>query len=169
MSKILDIEMEKAMRLLAEHMPVSDENSRKPILAHDIRVGVYLYENNYSQEIILAGILHDALEFCDLSQQQLKDEFGEEVLNLVKSCTKKSEIEDANERIDELVLRCASSGKDALIIKAADTLDSFKYYTKENNKEELEYCQKNAEAIFKYLPGGVEDKVFEELKKWYKK
>ena len=169
MSKTLDIEMEKAMRLLSEHLPASDENSRKPILMHDIRVGVYLYENNYSREIILAGILHDALEFCDLSEQQLKDEFGEAVFNLVKSCTKESASEDANEKIDELILRCTQNGKEALIIKAADILDSFKYYTAENNKEELEYCQKNAAAIFKYLPGRFEDKVFDELEKWYKK
>jgi (p)ppGpp synthase/HD superfamily hydrolase len=168
MSKTLDIEMEKAMRLLSEHLPASEDNSRKPILLHDIRVGVYLYENNYSREIILAGILHDALEFCDLSEQQLKDEFGEKVLDLVKSRTKENAIEDADERIDELILRCSRNGKDALIIKAAEVLDGFKYYTKENNKAELEYCQKNAQAIFKYMPGGFEDKVFEELGKWYK-
>jgi hypothetical protein len=90
-------------------------------------------------------------------------------LDLVKSCTKESSIEDANERIDEHILRCTQNGKDALIIKAAEVLDGFQYYTKENNKAELEYCQKNATAIFKYMPGGVEDKVFDELKKWLKK
>jgi len=169
MSKALDIEIEKAIRLLAEYLPVSDENSRKPILVHDIRVGLYLYANNYSRDAIIAGILHDVLEFSDIGEQKLKDKFGKNVVDLIRACTKKKSMEDDNERIDELILRCSREGKDALIVKTADILDSFKYYTKENNLAELEYCRKNAEAIFKYLPGGFVDKVFDELGKWYKK
>ena len=169
MSKVLDIEIEKSVRLLAEHFPVSNKNLKKPILAHDIRVGLYLYKHNYSQDIILAGILHDALEFSDASEQKLKDEFGKNVVNVIKACTKNKTIEDDDERIDELALRCSREGKDALIVRAADILDSFKYYTKGNNPAELGYCRKNAEAIFKYLPGGFEDKIFDELGKWYKK
>lgn len=169
MSKALDIEIEKAVRLLAGYLPVSDENSRKPILVHDIRVGLYLYVNNYSRDAIIAGILHDVLEFSDIGEQKLKDKFGKNVVDLIKACTKKKSIEDDNERIDELILRCSREGKDALIVKTADILDSFKYYTRENNLVELEYCRKNAEAIFKYMPGGFEDKIFDELGKWYKK
>lgn len=169
MNKSLDIEVEKAMRLLVEHLPVSDKNSKKPILAHDIRVGLYLYKHNYSRDIVLSGILHDALEFSDIDEQKLKDDFGKNVVKIVEACTKNKNIEDDDERIDELVLRCSRQGTDALIVRAADILDSFNYYTQGNNRSELEYCRKNAAAIFKYLPGGFEDEVFEELKKWYKK
>jgi (p)ppGpp synthase/HD superfamily hydrolase len=161
MENHLDIEFEKAVRMLAEHMPVSEIGSKKPVLFHDIRVGVYLYEKNYSRDIILAGLLHDALEFSDITGEMLKNEFGENVLKIVKACTKDRSIENSDARIDELVKRCAENGQDALIVKAADTLDSFKYYTKENNQSELEYCHKNAEAIFKYK-GDFEDEIFSE-------
>jgi (p)ppGpp synthase/HD superfamily hydrolase len=167
MQKSLDIEFEKAVRMLAEHMPVSEEGSRKPVLFHDIRVGVYLYEKNYSRDIILAGLLHDALEFSDITEAMIQNEFGENILKIVKACTKDRAISDSDERIDELVKRCAEVGKDALIVKATDTLDSFKYYTKENNTSELDYCRKNAEAIFRYK-GDFEDEVFEELGEWLK-
>lgn len=163
MKKSLDIEFEKAIRMLAEHMPVSEIGSRKPVLFHDIRVGVYLYEKNYFRDIVLAGVLHDALEFSDITEEMIAKEFGENVLKIVKACTKDRTIENSDERIEELVKRCAEVGKDALIVKAADTLDSFKYYTKENNAGELDYCRKNAEAIFKYKKD-FEDKVLEELK-----
>jgi guanosine-3',5'-bis(diphosphate) 3'-pyrophosphohydrolase len=165
MQKSLDIEFEKAVRMLAEHMPVSEEGSRKPVLFHDIRVGVYLYENNYSRDIILAGVLHDALEFSDITEEIIKNEFGENVLKIVKACTKDRSIENSDARIDELVKRCAECGKDALIVKAADTLDSFKYYTKENNAGELEYCRKNVEALLKYT-SDFEDEVFGKLGAW---
>ena len=150
MTKSLDLKFEKAVRLLAEHLPISDEKSRKPILFHDIRVGVYLYESGYKPEIVLAGLLHDALEWSEITAEILKAEFGDEVLALVQAGTKDDSIKNSDDKIDELIKRCAAAGHDALIIKAADILDSFKWYSSQNNQAELKYCTKNAAAIFKY-------------------
>jgi (p)ppGpp synthase/HD superfamily hydrolase len=88
MSKSLNIKFEKAVRILSEYMPPSDENSRKPIMFHDIRVGVYLYENGYSEDIVLAGVLHDAIEWSDADEQLLRNEFGDTVVRLIFSSTK---------------------------------------------------------------------------------
>ena len=166
MKKTIDIEFEKAVRILAQHLPVSVEGSRKPVLFHDIRVGVYLYERNYSCDIVLAGVLHDTLEFSTITEDMLTDEFGENVLKIVKANSKDRSIQDPDERIEELIKRCANAGQDALIVKAADTLDSFKHYTKTGNQSELEYCTKTTNAIFKYLPEDYDNKVFEELRKF---
>ena len=68
MSKLLNVKFEKAVRLLVEHFPPSDESSRKPVLFHDIRVGVYLYEHGYSEDIVLAGLLHDAIEWLSATE-----------------------------------------------------------------------------------------------------
>jgi (p)ppGpp synthase/HD superfamily hydrolase len=166
MIKSLNIELEKAIRLLVEHAPVSDEKSRKPLLPHDIRVGVYLYENGYSRAIVLAGILHDTIEFTDITKEILKSEFGEEVLKLVLASTKNDLIIDKFERTEELIKRCVENGQDALIVKTADIIDSFKYYSAVKNGNELEYCMRNARAIFKYKPEDFNDKIFETLKQW---
>ena len=166
MEKLIDVEFEKAVRFLAQHMPVSVEGSRKPVLFHDIRVGVYLYANNYGRDIVLAGILHDALEWSEITAEMLISEFGENIVRLVKACSKDRSIKDSDERIEELIRRCAGEGKEALIVKIADTLDSFKHYTATKNEAELEYCRKNAEAILKYLPADLSDPILDELKKW---
>jgi (p)ppGpp synthase/HD superfamily hydrolase len=162
----LNLDFEKAMRFLVENFPVSDENSRKPVLAHDVRVGVYLYENDYPREIVLAGLLHDALEWSEVNEEMLEKEFGGEILKLVKANTKNRSIQNSDERIDELIRRCAQNGEAALIVKTADILDSFKYYTKVNNKDELEYSRKNAEAIKKYKPENFTDPIFEKFNDW---
>jgi (p)ppGpp synthase/HD superfamily hydrolase len=161
MQKPLSIEFEKAINFLTEHMPPDDENSRKPIVPHDIRVGTYLYENGYKQNIVLAGLLHDTIEWSKVDAELLKKEFGASITKLVLANTK-------NTSIDELIERCAENGQDALIIKAADIIDSFKWYTKEANKDQLQYCADNAKAIFKYKPDNFEDKIFDELKTWLK-
>ena len=73
MSKSLQIEFEKAVRFLAKRMPLPDANSRKPILFHDIRVGIYLYENGYTKDVVLAGVLHDTIEWARMSAQELNE------------------------------------------------------------------------------------------------
>ena len=169
MSKSLNIKFEKAVRLLVEHFPVSDEKSRKSVLFHDIRVGVYLYENGYSEKVVLAGILHDAIEWSSATEQLLRDEFGNNVVKIVLANTKDDTIVEKKERTKELIKRCVQDGQDALIVKAADIIDSFKWYASQDNKEELGYCMRNTNAIFKYKPKNFNDKIFDELKSWQRK
>lgn len=168
MTKSLNIEFEKAVRLLCEHLPVSNENTKKPILFHDIRVGVYLYGHGYSRDVVLAGVLHDILEFTKVSPQVLQKEFGGKVAGLVRANTKDDSIKDPEKKTTELILRCIKSGLDALVVKTADILDSFKYYTATKNDGQLRYCARNAAAIFKYKPADFTDPVFDELQRWNK-
>ncbi|MFA6536929.1 MAG: HD domain-containing protein [Patescibacteria group bacterium] len=162
----LNIKFEKAVRLLSKYFVVSDKKSRKPVLFHDIRVGVYLYERGYKEEIVLAGILHDALEFSKITPAMIKKDFGPEVLRLVKACTKNDSITDSNSKLEELIRRGVDNGVDALIVKCADILDSFKWYSAQKNISELDYCRRNANAIFKFKPKDFQDPIFKELKKF---
>jgi (p)ppGpp synthase/HD superfamily hydrolase len=130
---------------------------------------VYLYERNYSRDIILGGVLHDALEWSGITEEMLKEEFGDRITALVRACTKDDSIKDPKQKIDELIGRCADEGGEALIIKAADILDSFAYYTNVNNEKELLYCARNVDAIFRFKPEGMADPIFDELKKWHER
>ncbi|MBI4239675.1 HD domain-containing protein [Candidatus Uhrbacteria bacterium] len=167
MEKSLGVEFEKAVRLLVQYMPPSDEQNRKPALFHDIRVGVYLYERNYSMEIVLAGILHDAIEWSRITDEMLRKEFGDTITGLVRACTKDDSIKDPVEKIEKIIKQCVATGEDALIVKAADIIDSFKWYTIMQNEGELKYCMRNADAIFRLKPEHFQDKIFNELQKWY--
>lgn len=169
MDILLNVEFEKAIRLLVERLPISDVTTRKPILAHDIRVGVYLYENGYPRDIVLAGLLHDLFENSDYTQESLSQEFDENVVKLVTANTKDDSIEKA-QRNEDMIKRCTEAGEAALIVKAADTLDSFKYYLAVNNQDQLQnHCQKIAALIFKYKPANFVDKIFVELQKFQAK
>lgn len=163
----LDIEFEKAVRLLVEHMPLSEEGSRKPILFHGIRVGIYLYRKGYPRDTVLAGVLHDAIEWSDITEETLRNGFGENVLRIVLANSKDRSIEDSDKRVDDMIDRCIAEGEGALIVKSADTIDSFEHYTKTGNQKELSgHCMKTTEAIFRNLPADFHDLIFEELRKW---
>ncbi|HCC22946.1 TPA: hypothetical protein DF272_02095 [Candidatus Falkowbacteria bacterium] len=161
-----NLKFEKAVRFMVAHFPPSAENSRKPVLFHDIRVGVYLYQNGYTENIVLAGLLHDVIEWSDVTKDEVEKEFGPDVLQLVLANTKDDAITDKQEKTNELISRCAATGQDALIIKTADILDSFSWYLNQNNEDQLKYCMRNAKAIFKFKRDNFTDKIFEELKLW---
>ncbi len=165
----MGIEFERAVRFLANHMPVSDEQSRKPVLFHNIRVGTYLYEKGYSQDIVLAGILHDAIEFAGVAQEELAKEFGDGIAKLVRANSKDDSIEDKNEKTRELIQRCVQGGEDALIIKTADIIDSFKWYSRIGNHDQIDYCMRNADAILEYKPPELSNEIFDEVQAWREK
>ncbi len=166
MKNKLNIDFERGVRFLVEHLPISDEKSRKPLLFHSIRVGTYLYENKYSDDIILAGLLHDTIEWSKINKELLRKEFGDNIAKLVLANTKDDNIKNSDDKINELIKRSVQGGQSALIIKTADIIDSFKYYSNQKNEKEIQYCIKNAIAILKLKPKEFDDKIFVELRKW---
>lgn len=162
----LAVEFERAVRFLADRIPVADESSRKPVLFHNIRVGTYLYEKGYPRDTVIAGVLHDAIEFAGVTKEELVNKFGEAITQLVLASTKDDSIEDKAEKTRELIRRCVQNGEDALIVKTADILDSFRWYSRLGNYNQIDYCRRNADAIFEYKPQEFSDDIFLELKSW---
>ena len=164
----LHLDFEKAVRLMSHHFPISKSDSRKPVLFHVLRVGVRLYEEGYSHDVVLGGLLHDALEWSDITEQELRKQFGDAVANIVVANTKDRAIEDSSERLEHLARRCVECGQDALIVEATDTIDSFRHYSKMQNESEIQYGLRKAATIFKYKPKEWNDPIFEELRQWQK-
>jgi len=163
MNKISGQKIEKAVRILSEYMPASETLS-KPTLFHCIRVGVYLYNHYYPEEVIIAGILHDILEDTNLTEEELTSSFGKTVTDLVEANTKDRSIINQDERIKELINRCVKYGENALIVKAADILDNFEYFQSIEDAKGIDYCLRNARVLMESMPEGFKDKIFESLK-----
>ncbi len=155
---------ERAIRLLSTYMP--PENT-KPVLLLSIRVGIYLLENKYSEDIVLAGFLHDILEDTNIAPVEIQNIFGKNVLELITANTKNTSIVDKTERRKELIKRCVKLGQDSAIIKAADILDNYQYYKGIGDATGIEYCQSNASLVKKYMLTTFNDPIFETLNSIY--
>ena len=135
----------------------------KPTLYHCIRVGSRLYNEKYPNNVIIAGFLHDLLEDIHTSKDEIISIFGENVANLVAANTKNEKLNEPTERREELIMRCVKTSEEATIIKAADILDNFEFYTNTNTQEGIEYCKNNARLLKKYLPESYKDPIFKEV------
>ena len=130
--------IEDAIRFAANCLS-SKKDLGKPVLAHSVRVGMDLWAQNYDQDIVIAGILHDVIEDSEATLYDLTETFGERVANAVANCSKNEEIEDKNKRREEVIQRACST-PDSMAVKAADILDNFRYYTELNDRNGIEYC-----------------------------
>ncbi|MFL5759293.1 MAG: RelA/SpoT family protein [Thermomicrobiales bacterium] len=78
----------KAFEFSAEAHEGDKRKSGEPYIVHPIEVADILAEMSLDQETIAAALLHDVIEDCDISREEIDQEFGQRVGRLVDSVTK---------------------------------------------------------------------------------
>jgi len=123
--------IEKAFYFGAKAYEKIRRKNGEPYLNHCLRTALNLAELKLPSEIISAGILHDVLEDSDVSEEELKNKFGEEITFLVKGVTKISyyRYKEKNliqaENLRKLILATIKDIRVA-IVKLADRLDNMR-------------------------------------------
>ncbi|XTZ19365.1 MAG: HD domain-containing protein, partial [cyanobacterium endosymbiont of Rhopalodia fuxianensis] len=64
--------------------------SGEPYIAHPIAVAGLLRDLGGDKAMIAAGFLHDVVEDTDVTLEQIEEQFGKEIRNLVEGVTKLS-------------------------------------------------------------------------------
>lgn len=116
--------------------------SGEPFFIHPELVAELLESLGMDEETIAAGYLHDVLEDTEVTFDQLKEEFGEEIAMLVNGVTKLGHVEFSSkeeqqaENLRRMLLAMADDIR-VIIIKLADRLHNMrtlKYRSKEHQK-----------------------------------
>lgn len=113
--------------------------SGEAFIIHPLNVGHILAEINSEPAVIAAGLLHDVLEDSDVSREEIRQAFGEEVLVLVEGVTKLERVEkrvqedSARERnlqemesLRKLLIAMANDDLRVIFIKLADRLHNMR-------------------------------------------
>jgi len=91
-----------------------------PFVEHPLAVAELLAENEYPDDVLAAGLLHDVAEYADITSTELQDRFSGKVALLVAALTEDLEIDSYEERKEEHRKRVAAAGPEARAIFAAD-------------------------------------------------
>jgi (p)ppGpp synthase/HD superfamily hydrolase len=91
-----------------------------PFIDHPLAVAEHLADEGFGDEVLAAGLLHDAAEHADVELSQLRERFGDEVADLVGVLTESDAIESYEERKEEHRDRVAEAGPKARAIFTAD-------------------------------------------------
>ena len=116
-----------------------ERDSGEPYIQHPLHVAHLLAEMHFEAPVIAAALLHDVLEDCEITRQQMRDLFGLEVLILVEGMTKLDAVEDrveqdaerarANQELEslrKLLIAMAEDDIRVIFIKLADRLHNMR-------------------------------------------
>lgn len=122
-----DIELvEKAYQAAEKAHAGQQRYSGEPYFSHVVAVAFKLAEMGLGPRTVAAALLHDTLEDTDLTAEQIKKQFGDEVLFLVNGVTKLGSVryygsDRHNESLRKLFVAVSQDIR-VLIIKLADRL-----------------------------------------------
>lgn len=134
-----------------------------PFILHPLEVAVLLRNGGYEDDVVAAGLLHDALEDTDATVEDLRERFGPRVCDLVAALSDDTGIEDYAERKAALRGQVAEAGPDAAAIYAADKVAKARELRAELTRDEsaagdpevrrrLEHYEASLEMLEERLP-----------------
>ncbi len=125
--------IEKAYHVAAKAHENQVRKSGEPYIIHPLYVAIILADLEMDKETIAAGILHDVVEDTIMTYDEIADQFGTDVANLVDGVTKLGRLEYAGgdkveEQAENLRKMFLAMAKDirVIMIKLADRLHNMR-------------------------------------------
>jgi len=88
--KAYSLKFNQALSLAARaHRLQKRKGSEAPYIIHPVGVAVILMRHGFSEEVQIAGLLHDVVEDCNVTLAEITFAFGPEVARLVAAVTEK--------------------------------------------------------------------------------
>lgn len=122
--------IKEAIRVAIRVHELDQKQKRKgkdtPYIIHPLIVGLILARISRDEDVVVAGILHDTVEDSVDSKKvtiaNLKKRFGDDVADMVDAVTEKNRHVPWIERKKQIVKKVSFLSRNALLIKAADTI-----------------------------------------------
>ncbi len=150
-----DLELfNKAYEFAEFHHRSQTRSSGEPYIIHPINVAATLIKLKMDLQSICGGLLHDVVEDCDVSEDEIREKFGDDIANIVIGCTKISKIkfktkeESQAENFRKMVVAMAKDIR-VIIVKLADRMHNMltlQYVSKEKQ------VKKAQETLDIYVP-----------------
>ena len=166
----------KAYNLANEKHKDQKRSSGEPYIIHPLNVAYILADIGLDESTISAALLHDVVEDTDVTDEQLRKAFGDEIADMVAGVTKLSNIQFASveeQQAEDYRKMFLAMGKDirVILIKLADRLHNMrtlKYLRRDrqiaNAKETMELYAPLANRLGLYsLKWELEDLSFKYL------
>lgn len=122
--------VQKAVRFATKTHEVYQKQTRKgrdiPYITHPLTVGLILAKAGASEDIVIAGILHDTIEDSPstkkVNREMIAERFGEDVAALVASVTEFHKDLPWEQRKRETLDHIGSFSPESLLLKSADVI-----------------------------------------------
>src|SRR3989339_205196 len=100
------------------------KSTRIPYIVHPLNVAKILATNNATTEQIIAGILHDTVEDTELTLQEIKNQFGNNIAEIVEGCSEPNKDDTWENRKQHTIKFLKTAYFDIKIVSCADKLNN---------------------------------------------
>ena len=97
-----------------------------PYISHPYAVGLLLSKAGYSDEQVIAGILHDTVEDTKMTLNDIHEQFGEEIATIVKGCSEPDKSLSWEERKRHTIEFLKTATMETLMVSCADKLHNIR-------------------------------------------
>lgn len=135
------------------HLP-HKRSSGEPYIIHPLNVAATLIKLKMDIDSIMAGLLHDTVEDCDVSPEEISKMFGQSVAQIVVGCTKISKIkfktkeESQAENFRKMVVAMAQDLR-VIIVKLSDRMHNMRTLQYVSKEKQMSKAQ---ETLDIYVP-----------------
>lgn len=95
--------------------------SQSPFIMHPLAVGCLLADAGEGEDVVAAGILHDTVEDTEVTLDEIREAFGEDVAELVDGCSENKAL-SWKERKENTITFLETASEKVCIITCADKL-----------------------------------------------
>ncbi|MCD4657528.1 MAG: HD domain-containing protein [Planctomycetes bacterium] len=137
------------------------KGGNEPYIMHPLRVFTTLVELGINDvDMLCAAVLHDTIEDCSISAENITENFGETTSNLVVALTDNKLLPRAERKMLTLEKMTAASSK-AKLIKAADRFDNLQdaFPSVWNTEKKLQYL-KESKLLIEALTKNLYDDIY---------
>ncbi len=126
------LKIQRAIKFAAKTHQVYQDQKRKgksiPYITHPLTAGMILSLAGASEDVIVAGILHDTIEDSTLekkvTKEMIEERFGRKVAELVESVTENDKSASWDDRKSEALRHISHFSQDSLLVKSADIISN---------------------------------------------
>jgi GTP diphosphokinase / guanosine-3',5'-bis(diphosphate) 3'-diphosphatase len=146
--------IKKCYEYAAKLHSTQKRSSGEPYIIHPLNVAGTLVKLKMDPDSIMAGILHDVVEDCEVSPEEIEKNFGIAVAQIVVGCTKISKIkfktkeESQAENFRKMVVAMAQDIR-VIIVKLADRMHNMRTLQYVSKEKQMNKAQ---ETLDIYVP-----------------
>ena len=120
-----------------KHAGQLDDDGRDYFSAHLCQVVTILWDVTTDEDVLMAAVLHDTLEDTNTTYEELVENFGKRVADLVHEVTHDGQADEKGFYFPRL------HSKEAIMIKFADRLSNLSRMDSWNPKRQAQYLRKS--------------------------
>ena len=111
---------------LIAHKGQCRKGTQIPYVVHPIAVAQTLIDIGCSEEVIIAGLLHDTIEDTEVTREEIRKKFGERVVEIVTGVSESDKSDTWENRKRHTIEKLKSAPIEILLVECADKLDNIR-------------------------------------------